>query len=178
MTAQRFLLTALIVMGTISNPLYSDVKIGVVDSQRILSSYAAAVDASKQLETENSQWAQDLQKLTEELKRQEDEFDRQSLLLSEAKKEERIKELQVLRDKIQKFREDKWGDNGEYFQRQQQLMKPVFDRINEVINMLSEDDNYDLILDTINGNVLYVKAKYDITQYVLDELESDLPESD
>lgn len=175
---QRILITAVAILSMVSYSLYAaDVKIGVVDSQRILSTYAAAVDANKQLETENNQWAQELQKLTEELQRQEKELDNQSLLLSEAKRKERTEELRSLFDQIQKFRENTWGENGKYFQRQQELMRPVFNRINEVINMLGEDDDYDIVLDTVQGNVLYAKQNIDITQDVLDELESDLPES-
>jgi len=175
---QRILITAVAILSMVSYSLYAaDVKIGVVDSQRILSTYAAAVDANKQLETENNQWAQELQKLTEELQRQEKELDNQSLLLSEAKRKERTEELRSLFDQIQKFRENTWGENGKYFQRQQELMRPVFNRINEVITMLGEDDDYDIVLDTVQGNVLYAKQNIDITQDVLDELESDLPES-
>jgi len=173
----RLLIAAALLLSVAVNPLFADVKIAIVDSQRILSTYAAAIDASKQLDTENSQWAQELQKLTDELLRQEQELDNQSLLLSEAKRLEREQELRALRDQIQKFRENTWGENGKYFQRQQELMRPVFNRINEVINLLAEDDDYDLILDTVQGNVLYVKQSFDITDDVLDELESDLPDA-
>ena len=177
MKGPRLLIAAALLLSVAVNPLFADVKIAIVDSQRILSTYAAAIDASKQLDTENSQWAQELQKLTDELLRQEQELDNQSLLLSEAKRLEREQELRALRDQIQKFRENTWGENGKYFQRQQELMRPVFNRINEVINLLAEDDDYDLILDTVQGNVLYVKQSFDITDDVLDELESDLPDA-
>lgn len=177
MKGLRLLIAAALLLSVAVNPLFADVKIAIVDSQRILSTYAAAIDASKQLDTENSQWAQELQKLTDELLRQEQELDNQSLLLSEAKRLEREQELRALRDQIQKFRENTWGENGKYFQRQQELMRPVFNRINEVINLLAEDDDYDLILDTVQGNVLYVKQSFDITDDVLDELESDLPDA-
>lgn len=177
MKTLKLIIAAMAVLAMASSSLSADVKIGIVDSQRILSTYAAAVDANKQLETENNQWAQELQKLTDELQRQEEELDRRSLLLSEAKREERAQELTSLVDQIQKFRENTWGENGKYFQRQQELMRPVFTRINEVINMLGEEEKYDIILDTVQGNVLYAKQNFDITQDVLDELESDLPEN-
>jgi outer membrane protein len=173
----RFRIVAATILIMASSSLVADVKIGIVDSQRILSTFAAAVDANKQLETENNQWAQELQKLTDELRRQEEELDRRSLLLSEAKREESMQELKSLEDQIQKFRENTWGESGKYFQRQQELMRPVFTRINEVINMLGEEEKYDIILDTVQGNVLYAKQNFDITQDVLDELESDLPET-
>lgn len=177
MNTHRFSITACVLVCMAVRPLIgADIEVAIVDSQRILSTYAAAVDANKQLETENNQWAQELQKLTDELSRQESELDRQSLLLSEAKREERQQELEALRDQIRKFRENIWGENGKYFQRQQELMRPVFSRINEVINMIGEEDDYDLILDTVQGNVLYAKQALDITDAVLEELESDLPE--
>lgn len=157
--------------------VFAQSKMAIVDSQKILSTYAGAVDANKELDTENQKWAQELQRLDDELKKQQEELERQSLLLSEAKRQEREQEIQKLAADIQKYREDKWGENGEYFRKQQELMRPVFDKINQVINQVAEDEKYDFILDTVQGNVLYAREKYDATQLVIDVLESETPAS-
>jgi len=149
--------------------------VGIVDSQKIFSTYAGAVDAGKELEAENQKWAQELQQLDDELKRQREELERQRLLLSEARRQEREQEIGALTGQIKKFREDKWGENGEYFRKQQELMRPVIERINRAINQIAEEDKYDLILDTVQGNVLYARERFDITPEVIDLLESEAP---
>lgn len=170
------LLTAVLFFCMTVMPLVAQDKVALVDSQKILSTFAGAIDANKELEAENQKWAQELQKLDDDLNKQREELERQSLLLSEAKRQERDAEIKKMAADIIKYREEKWGDNGAYFRKQQELMRPVFDKINQVINRLAEDEKYELVFDTVQGNILYAKTEYDITQDVLDELENDAPD--
>jgi outer membrane protein len=150
-------------------------KIGYVDSQKILSTFAAAIDAQKELENENTKWGQEVQKMQEELQTLQEELDQQSLLLSEAKRKEKEDELQALYVKAQQYQAQKWGDNGEFFKRQKELLQPIYDKINEVINRIGEEEGYDFVLDSVAGNILYAKEKFDITDKVLEELEKETP---
>ncbi len=159
----------------LSGPAAAQSKIGYVDSQKILENYPAAVDARKKLEDENIKWSQELQKLNEELKAKESELDIQSLMLSDAKKKEKQSEIRVLKESIQKFQNDKWGKDGEYFKWQEEFMRPVYDRIHEVIAAIAEDENFDYVLDTVQGSILFSKVKYDLTDKVLAELEKEVP---
>jgi outer membrane protein len=149
----------------------AEIKIGYVDSQRILSTYPPAVDAQKELEGESAKWGQELQKMNQEFKKLQEQLDQQSLLLSEEKKRERSQELQNLAMKIQQYQNEKWGEQGEFFSRREELLKPVFDQINEAIKKVGEDEDYDYIFDTVAGNILHAKEKYDLTDRILDELE-------
>ena len=79
-----------IVMGiTGGDTLLAQAKIGYVDSQKILSTFAAALDAQKKLEEENATWDQELKKMNEDFKALQVQLEQQSLLLSEAKKKEK-----------------------------------------------------------------------------------------
>lgn len=150
---------------------FAETKIGYIDSQRILSTYPPAVDAQKELEGESSKWGQELQKMNEEFQMLQEQLDQQSLLLSEEKKRERAQELQNLALKIQQYQNEKWGEQGEFFKRREELLKPVFDQINEAIKKVGYDEDYDYIFDTVSGNILHAKEKYDLTDRILDELE-------
>jgi outer membrane protein len=148
----------------------AQLKLGYVDSQRILSANAAAQDASKKLETESNRWTQELQKMEQDIKTKMESLDQQSLLLSEEKKQERMQELQNMQIEAQKYQNDKWGENGEAYQLREQLLKPVIDAINTAIHKVGQDGGYDFIFDTVNGNVLYAQDKYDLTELVIEEL--------
>jgi outer membrane protein len=145
-------------------------KIGYVDSERILTSYPAAIDARKKLEVENEKWDRELQEMNQEFQTMQDQLDQQSLLLSEAKKKEKMQELQAMVLKIQQFQDQKWGEGGEYFKNQEKLMQPVIDQINEAIHKVGEEEGYDIIFDSVAGNILHAKDKYNITDQVLNEL--------
>lgn len=156
---------------------FAQAKIGYIDSQKILSTYAPAIDADKQLETESNKWGEELQKMENDFQTQREELEKQSLLLSEEKKLERQQELQTLALEAQKYQNDKWGEQGEYFKMREQLLKPIIDKINGVINQVGEDDGYDFIFDTVAGNLVFAKDKFDLTNRILEELEKEKAEN-
>ena len=164
-----------LISGAGFSTAWPQIKIGYVDSQKILAAYPAAADVQKKLESENAGWAEELKKMNEEYKTAEQALDRQSLLLSDAKKKEKEKELKALYTAIQEFQKQKWGEGGEIFKRQEDLLKPVYDKINSVIQRVGEAEGYDYILDTVQGQVLYAKSKYDLTDLVVKELEKEAP---
>jgi len=155
----------------------ADGKIGYIDSQKILATYAPAIDAEKQVETESNKWGEELQKMENDFQAQREELEKQSLLLSEEKKLERQQELQTLALEAQKFQNDKWGEQGEYFKLREQLLKPIIDRINSVINRVGEEEDYDFIFDTVAGNLVFAKDQFDLTDRILEELEKEEAEN-
>ncbi|NIT55300.1 MAG: OmpH family outer membrane protein, partial [Aliifodinibius sp.] len=47
---------------------------------------------------------------------------------------------------------------------------PLYDKIDSVIKQISEEEDYDMVFDVVQGVILYAKPEYDITDRVLDEL--------
>jgi outer membrane protein len=168
---------AVLISGTVISTAWPQMKIGYVDSQKILAAYPAAADVQKKIESENAAWAEELRKMNEEYRTSEQVLDQQSLLLSDAKKKEKEQELKALYVKIQDYQKQKWGEGGEIFKRQEDLLKPVYDKINSVIQRVGEAEEYDYILDTVQGQVLFAKSKYDLTDLVVKELEKEAPAS-
>jgi outer membrane protein len=152
---------------------FGQVKLAYVDSPKILATFPPALDAQKKLEAENNQWAQELQKMQEDLKRMQDKLEQQSLLLSDAKKREQAQEIQNLAIKAQQYQSETWGEEGKFFQRRKELLQPVFDRINAMINKIGTEGSYDFIFDTQAGNLLYAQPKHDLTDEVLGRLEKE-----
>ena len=109
--------------------------------------------------------------MNQDLRVLETELDEQSLLLSEARKAEKTEEIRALYTDIQKFQDQKWGQNGEYFRKQTELMQPVLDKINTIIHRIGEEEKFDYILDTAQGSVLYAQINHDLTDRILAELE-------
>lgn len=147
-------------------------KIGFVHSQKLLTTFQDALDANKKLEEIDRQWKTEGMEMQKEIERLNDQFETQSLLLSEAKKKEKQQEIQNLYMKIQNFQQEKYNpQTGEIYRKQAELMQPVYDKINDVIKKIGEDEKYDLILDTAAGNILHVsEAITDLTERVLEEL--------
>ena len=81
------------------------------------------------------------------------------------------RELQDLDHKISDYRNKKFGQSGELFTKQNELMKPVQNKIFKVISDIAKEDDYDYVFDK-SGDILlmYTNDKYDLTQKVYDRL--------
>ena len=149
-------------------PGFAQLKIGFIDSQRILASLPSAIEARQTLEEESNAWRDELQQMEEELRMRQEQIEQQSMLLSEAKKQEKAEEFQALLLQAQQFQNEKWGEGGEFFKRQTELLQPVYTQINAAIQSLRKQENYDFILDA--ANLLDADEKYNLTDKLLEEL--------
>jgi outer membrane protein len=151
-------------------------KIGYVHSQKILADYKEAQDAQKKLDEINRQWENEGLELQQKLQQLREQFDAQSLLLSDAKKKEKQQEMETLYLQIQKFQRDKWDpQGGEILKKQAELIQPIYDKINDVIKKIGDDQKYDFIFDSANGGILYAgETQTDLTEDVLAELNKGL----
>jgi len=169
---KRFIPTiiSLVVFASISLS-FAQLKIGYVDSQKILAQYQEAIDAQNQLEQIRNQYQAEYETKVREYQELAQEIESQSLLLSEEKKKEKLRDLQNKATEIDKYKYEKLNpEGGEFYRKNQELFKPIIDKINNVINKVGTDEEYDLILDASSGAILHALPKYDLTSRILDEL--------
>ena len=148
------------------------VKIGYINSQKILNTYKDALDAQKKIEELNRQWEKEGMEMQQELQQLNEQFESQSLLLSESKKAEKAQEIQNLYLRIQQFQQEKWAPGqGEIYKKEKEFMAPVLEKVNTVIKKIGDEEKFDFIFDTVNGNILYASEdQIDLTDKVLEEL--------
>ena len=155
------------------SPTYAQkLKIGYINSQKILTTYKEAVDAQKKIDELNRQWEKEGLEMQKQLQELQDQFESQSLLLSESKKAEKAQEVQNLYLRIQQFQQEKWAPGqGEIYKKEKEFMAPVLEKINAVIKKIGDEQSYDYIFDTVAGNILYAsESQEDLTDKVLEEL--------
>ena len=152
-------------------------KIGYVNSQKVLATYKEALDAQEKLDKINQEWEAEGREMQKQFQELSEQLESQSLLLSEERQKEKQQEIQSLYMKIQQFSAEKWGQSGEFFKKQEELMQPVFEKINAVIKTIGEDEGFDYIFDTVNANIVYAGPNQpDLTDLVLEELEKGVSE--
>jgi Skp family chaperone for outer membrane proteins len=98
------------------------------------------------------------------------EIENQSLLLSPEKKAEKEREGQELGMAIEQFRYQKLGPQGELYKKNLELTQPLYDKIDQIIQRVGDEEEYDFILDVVQGVVLFAKPQFDITNRVIEEL--------
>jgi outer membrane protein len=152
---------------------FAQAKVGYFSSEAVMKQLPDAQDAQKQLDQFVSDWQQELNKMQDDWKKKFDEYDKRKLIMTEQRRAESERELRDLDQKIVDFRNQKFGQNGELFNKQNELMKPVQDRVFKAVQDVAKEDSYDYVLDK-SGDILlmYANEKYDLTQKILTRLKT------
>jgi len=168
---KSFLVIIFVFVLVIVGSLSAQIKIGYVDSQRILNEFDEAREAQAKLDMEAKKLQDEYQRLLAKLDSLNKEYERQRLIMSETRRKEKEEEIMELQRQIQDFQVNKLGPNGEIYQKQAELVGPVLEKIKKVIQKIGEEENYDYIFDTVAGNILYADPAHDLTDKVLYELK-------
>ncbi len=151
---------------------YGQLKIGYVDSKAILNKLPDAQDAQQKLDAMIRDWQNELKKMEGEKKAKEDDFDKRKLIMTEQTRNDLEAEIKKMDQKITEYRDQKFGTNGDLFKEQEELMKPVQNKVFNAIKDVAKDENLDFVFDRSGAVILlYAKDKYDITPLVMDKLK-------
>jgi outer membrane protein len=150
--------------------LAADIKIGYIDSVRILAGYEVAEEAQQTLDKELKAWEEEAEGMHQGIMAMANELESQRLMLSEAKLAEKDAELRKQQAAYEKFVQSIWGQEGRAVQRNVELTRPIIDKINTVLNKIGEEEDFDIIFDAANGSIAYGKASLDMTDRVIEEL--------
>lgn len=164
-----FLISILLFTSSFS---LAQLKIGYIDSDAIMDNLPDVQDARQKLDALIKDWQTELSKLENDWKAKYDDYEKRKLIMTDQTRAETEAALVQLENQIAQYREKKFGTNGELFQKQDELMKPVQNKIFTVLKEIAEADNYDFVFDR-SGDImfLYAKEQYDLTSKVLDRLK-------
>jgi len=140
-------------------------KMGFVNTERILRDAAPAQRAQKKIEAEFQKRDQELAKLAGELKRMQDDLDKNAMTMSEAQRRNREREFGDLNRDFQRkqreFRED-------LNQRRNEELAQVVELANRVIRQIAEQEKYDIIFQ----DAVFASPRIDITEKVIKALDT------
>lgn len=151
---------------------YAQLNIGYIDSDAIMDQLPDVQDVRQRLDALIQEWQGELNNLEREWKTKYDDYQKRKLIMSDQTRIEVEQQLVQLENKITEFRDKKFGANGELFQKQDELMKPVQNKIFNAIKEVAQEENLDFVFDR-SGDImiLYAKEKYDISAKVLNKLK-------
>jgi outer membrane protein len=151
---------------------FGQLKIGYVDSDTILKKMPDAIDAKTKIDASIAEWNEELRKIEQQLKDKKDDFEKRKLIMSEQTRTDLEKEIFALDKQIVEYKQKKFGVNGELFKKQEELMKPVQNRVFNAIQEVAKEKELDYIFDR-SGDIIFLFAKpeYDYTNIVLEKLK-------
>jgi outer membrane protein len=142
-----------------------DIKIGYVNSERVLKEANPAKAAQAKLEAEFGKREKDLAEVANRLKATADKLDKDGPTLSDVEKSRRQRDLVEQDREFQRKRREFQEDLN---QRKNEELSGVVERANKVIKQIFDAEKYDLILQ----DAVHWSPRVDITKKVIDALNA------
>ena len=163
----KWLAVAAVLACAATSAAADDLKIGYVNSDRVLRDAIPAKAAQAKLEAEFSKREKDLAEVATRLKAASDKLDKDGPTLAEAERARRQRELvdqdRELQRKRREFQED-------LNQRKNEELASVVERANKVVKQIYDSEKFDLILQ--GDVVIFASSRVDITDKVIKALNA------
>jgi outer membrane protein len=144
-------------------PAAAEMKIGFVNSDRLMRDAVPAIKAQKKLEKEFEKREQELQKTAKQLQAMQEALEKNSVTMAETERKAKEREFTDMNRDFQRkqreFRED-------LNQRRNEELAAVIERANKVIKQIAETEKYDIIFQ----DAVYANPRIDITEKVIKAL--------
>jgi outer membrane protein len=142
-----------------------ELKIGYVNSERVMKEAVPAKAAQAKLEAEFSKREKDLTDLGARLKTAADKLEKDAPTLSETERSRRQRDLVEQDREFQRKRREFQEDLNT---RKNEELSAVLERANKVIKQIFDQEKYDLIVQ----DAVHWSARVDITKKVIDALNA------
>jgi outer membrane protein len=146
-------------------------KIVYVNSQKIIAQAPGRADAEAQFQKEMDQYKAQLQKMGDTLKTQIADYQKNQATMTPTARASREKDLggkqQAYQQKVQELEQTAQ-------QREAELVRPIMEQINKIIEQIRTENNYSFRLDAGSqaGVVVAADSSLDITDQVIKKLQA------
>lgn len=144
-----------------------NLKIGVIEVNKVLQSSEKLEKASQSLEKEFKPRQEKIVQAQKDIKADQEKLRRDESVMSS-------KDINELRDKIMADSRSLKRMQEDYVQdlkaKQSEVMKSVMDNLNSIVDNIAKDEHYDLILQ--RQTVAFASDRVDITQQVIEQLQA------
>ncbi|HEX6745940.1 MAG TPA: OmpH family outer membrane protein [Longimicrobium sp.] len=156
-----------LVLGAAPAAAQAGLKIGFVNSQRILAETPALQQAQQTLQGELGRLRAPLDSLEQSLGAQQQQFQQQSATLSQQARDQRQQQLQ---QQFAAYQQRAQQAQEQAAQRQQQLVAPIMNQIRQSIETLRREGGFTMIIDSSQDAIIVVDPSLDLTDRVLQRL--------
>ncbi|MDC1492974.1 OmpH family outer membrane protein, partial [Flavobacteriaceae bacterium] len=123
---------------------------------------------NQQLNNNVSQWKKEIEDREKEVANNREILNKERILLTNELLQEREEDLEIEEEEIYKYKQDRFGPNGDFILQKKQLIQPIQDQIFLAIQQLAKERKYDFIFDKSADIVmLYSNKRYDISDQIL-----------
>lgn len=150
-----------------------EVKVGYVDSQKILSEYKATAEQKKLFDKEVQSYKEKAAEMQRRIDQLKSDVESQKLVLSETARAAKLEEIDRLTRQYEDYVQQIWGPQGKIEEKNAELMAPLIKKINEAVELIAKNESYTMIFDISQGQLVFAQEGLNITDEVVKELNKE-----
>ena len=142
-------------------------KVAHINAQALIESMPEAKTAQTSLQTYAQELDKDGKSLVDEYTKKMKEYDEKAASMTDNLKEIKAKEIQDVQKRIEEYRA---GSDQKLQAKQQELLKPIYDKARKAIEEVAKEKGYAYVLDSSVGVLLVSPAGDDLLAAVKTKL--------
>lgn len=164
----------LICVLTTAESLAQDQKFGFIDSEVIMQNMPEYSGIEQRLNLLSEGWRDEIRELEQEIEQRMDDFEAREILFTDDVRQQRINEIENMRQQRDRLVEERFGPQGEYFSTQESLLEPIQRQIFEALDRVARRQNFDFVFDrSQETRFLFVREEWNLTEDVMLEMGID-----
>ena len=157
------MLAAGILMCTAGADAQTNLKLGYVNSQVLLTTMPEVVKADADLKAYAKQYQEQLETMAKDFDTKLQAYQTGEKTMSEAIKEVKQKELQDLQKRVEEFQQT---SQEKIQKKKEDLYKPILEKADQAIKDVAKEKSYDYVFDASAGSLLFARESDDILPLV------------
>lgn len=149
----------------------AEIKIGVMDSQKVLWTCSAGAKIKAKLDAKVKKYQQQINKEEEDLSILQNDIQKMGSVWSDERKNEMILKYNRKKRDLQAKQEDAHDDINHLREKE---LQPVVEQIRKGLEKYGKEHGYTVILDSSNNSALYFNDSIDITDDLIKSLDKDM----
>lgn len=146
-------------------------RFGYIDTDFILKKMPEYQKAQDEINQLSQAWEKEVQDMDKEIRAMYSALQAEQVLLTEEMKKERMAAIEKKEVELKEYQKKVFGFGGLFFLKQQELVKPVQDKVWDAVDKVAKQNNLAIVFDKAGELVMiYTDPRFDYTDFVLDEL--------
>lgn len=148
-------------------------KFAYIDSQYILENLDEFLNAQKQLDALSIEWQEEIEVLYGEIDQLYRSYQAEQILLTQEMRISREQEIIDKEIEAKELQKKRFGTDGDLYKKQEELIKPIQDKVYNAVQEIAEQGKYAFIFDK-SGDLmmLFSDPRYDKSDNILDKINS------
>ncbi len=168
-----FLYLSLVTLGLLLVPgqALAQQKIAYIDSEYIYSKYPEFATVQQKLDRATQEWQRELETKQSDVDKLFQEYQARELLYTQEERQRKREDIMAAEVDVERLRNQYFGPDGEMFKQQEQLLKPIQEKVLMAIEEVALAEGYHYVFDKSGDYLfLYADEQYDLSNQVLEEL--------